>query len=94
MKPVVYFDFKDIGNDQVSIDKKRLKEILAEVYQAGYEDGKNSNSIHWATPVPSSPLTSNEIWGNTKGSATTSEKSYESYGSTITCNDVMKSVQL
>ena len=45
MKPVVYFDFEDIGNDQVSIDKKRLKEILDEVYQAGYDDGKNSQTI-------------------------------------------------
>lgn len=91
MKPVVYFDFEDIGNDRVSIDKKRLKEILAEVYQAGYDDGKNFNALRWVSPVPSNPGMPNEIWGNTKGSATTSEKLY---GSSITCNDVMKSVSL
>jgi hypothetical protein len=91
MKPVVYFDFEDIGNDQVSIDKKRLKEILDEVYQAGYEDGKNFNTLRWTPPVPSNPVIPNEIWGNTKGSATTSEKQY---GSSVTCNDVMKSVRL
>ena len=44
MKPVVYFDFKECENDSnsVLIIKDRLKEILDEVYQAGYLDG-NSN---------------------------------------------------
>lgn len=51
MKPAVYFDFEDIGNDQVSIDKKRLKEILDEVYQAGYDDGKNSQTIPKLLPI-------------------------------------------
>lgn len=54
MKPAVYFDFEDIGNDQVSIDKKRLKEILDEIYQAGYDDGKNSQTIPkpiWTLPI-------------------------------------------
>lgn len=50
MKPVVYFDFEDIGDGKVSIDKKRLKEILDEVYQAGYEDGIKNKTTITTTP--------------------------------------------
>lgn len=50
MKPVVYFDFEDIGAGKVSIDKKRLKEILDEVYQAGYEDGIKNKTTITTTP--------------------------------------------
>ena len=41
MKPMVYFDFKECNDDKnsVVITKERLKEILNEVYQAGYADG-------------------------------------------------------
>lgn len=41
MKPVVYFDFEEYkyDNDKIIITKDRLKEILNEVYQAGYTDG-------------------------------------------------------
>lgn len=47
MKPLVYFDFQKYENDGnfVIIDKERLKEILEEVYQAGYEDGQQKNSV-------------------------------------------------
>lgn len=42
MNPLVYFDFKEHEKDKdsVVITKSRLKEILDEVYQAGYNDGK------------------------------------------------------
>lgn len=41
MKPKVYFDFKECSEDKdsVVIRKDKLKEILDEVYQAGYTDG-------------------------------------------------------
>lgn len=50
MKPVVYFDFEDIGYGKVSIDKKRLKEILDEVYQTGYDDGIKNKTTITTTP--------------------------------------------
>lgn len=79
MKPAVYFDFEDIGNDQVSIDKKRLKEILDEVYQAGYEDGKNSQTIPeplWTITNTPLPTTRQEIIG-TSTPVTLNKPSYE-----------------
>lgn len=52
MKPVVYFDFKECENDNnsVVITKDRLKEILAEVYQAGYSDGNSNKTTITTTP--------------------------------------------
>lgn len=52
MKPVVYFDFKECENDNNSIviAKDRLKEILDEVYQAGYSDGNSSKTTITTTP--------------------------------------------
>mgnify|MGYP001503015331 FL=1 len=47
MKPVVYFDFKECS---VVIAKDRLKEILDEVYQAGYSDGNSSKTTITTTP--------------------------------------------
>lgn len=53
MKPVVYFDFKECENDNnsVMITKDRLKEILNEVYQAGYSDGNSNNTTITTTPL-------------------------------------------
>lgn len=52
MKPVVYFDFKECENDSnsVVITKDRLKEILDEVYQAGYSDGNSNKTTITTTP--------------------------------------------
>ena len=52
MKPVVYFGFKECENDNnsVVITKDRLKEILDEVYQAGYSDGSSNKTIITTTP--------------------------------------------
>lgn len=52
MKPVVYFDFKECENDNnsVMITKDRLKEILNEVYQAGYLDGNSNKTTITTTP--------------------------------------------
>ena len=47
MKPLVYFDFVEMENNKVMVDKERLKKILDEVYQAGYEDGQNAPKITW-----------------------------------------------
>lgn len=79
MKPVVYFDFEDIGDGKVSVDKKRLKEILDEVYQAGYDDGKNSQTIPkslWSITNTPIPTTRPEIIG-TPTPATLENPSYE-----------------
>lgn len=50
MKPLVYFDFKEINDREVVINKKRLEEILEEVYQAGYTDGNNYRPYITTTP--------------------------------------------
>ena len=55
MKPLVYYDFKEINDVEVSISKKRLEEILEEVYQAGYTDGHNSKSYITTTPWTTTP---------------------------------------
>lgn len=44
MKPLVYFVDKN-NQDKYVLEKEELNKILGEVYQAGYEDGKNSNII-------------------------------------------------
>ena len=50
MKPLIYFDFESVNDKDIIISKERLQEILEEVYQAGYEDGKNSKS--YITTMP------------------------------------------
>lgn len=56
MKPLVFYDFGPAVNDpsnSVTIKKHRLEEILQEVYNAGFEDGKK-DIISW-TPTPCTP---------------------------------------
>ncbi len=50
MKPLVYFDFKELNNGEVAINKNRLQEILEEVYQTGYTDGTNCRPYITTTP--------------------------------------------
>lgn len=50
MKPLVYFDFKEVNDREVAINKNRLQEILEEVYQAGYTDGSNCKPYITTTP--------------------------------------------
>lgn len=55
MKPLVYFDFKEANGDNVVIQKDRLKEILGEVYQAGYNDGIKTVKMPVAYSLTSEP---------------------------------------
>ena len=61
MKPLILFDFKECDDDDSSviITKTRLKEILNEVYEAGYNDGRlnKTNMINYRE----SDLTSRNI---------------------------------
>lgn len=52
MKPLVYFDFEEYDDDKnlILVSKDRLKEILEEVYQAGYSDGSNCRPYTITTP--------------------------------------------
>lgn len=52
MKPLVYFDFEEYDGDKnlVLVSKERLKEILDEVYSAGYSDGNKNTSYITTTP--------------------------------------------
>lgn len=45
MKPLVYFDFVEVENNKVMVDKDRLREIFDEIYRAGYTDGQNAPKI-------------------------------------------------
>ena len=56
MKPLIYFDFKEANADNVVIRKDRLKEILDEVYQTGYNDGYQK-----ATTSPVLTVNTNKI---------------------------------
>lgn len=54
MKPLVYFDFKEHeqNSEFVVVEKNRLKKILDEVYQAGYDDGySNKSNLLSTTPT-------------------------------------------
>lgn len=72
MKPLVYFDFEEYDGDNnlVLVDKKRLQEILEEVYSAGFDDGKRSNIItapmspNWRSPLRGDEVTCGEIYTN------------------------------
>lgn len=66
MKPLIYFDFKEANGDNVVIQKDRLKEILDEVYQTGYNDGYQK-----ATTSPVFPVDTNKIWKQTGKITTT-----------------------
>ena len=60
MKPLIYFDFKEANGDNVVIQKDRLKEILDEVYQTGYNDGYQKAITSSAINVDT-----NKIWKQT-----------------------------
>lgn len=91
MKPLVYLDIAHNASGAIVIDEKRFKEILDEVYEAGYKDGfekgKNSNYI---TPlltcnrdrninVTSTPLTSTIYYKNTDKTQTDTHKANIDY---------------
>ena len=60
MKPLIYFNFKEIDDNKVAIYKDDMKEILDEVYQAGYNDGYQKATTSYALPVDT-----NKIWQQT-----------------------------
>lgn len=49
MKPLVYFVDKD-DKDNYVLSKEELNKILEEVYQAGYNDGRNNGQWHYSNP--------------------------------------------
>lgn len=69
MKPLVYFDFEqyDVDKDLVLVEKKRLQEILEEVYSVGLADGSKANPItaptygNWRYPLRGDQFTCDEI---------------------------------
>ena len=77
MNPLVYFDFKEHEKDKdsVVITKNRLKEILDEVYQAGYNDGK------YIPTIPTTPwnLRDNAICINNNDDNGTLSKTIRNY---------------
>lgn len=87
MKPLVYFDFEEYDNDKnlVLVEKKRLQEILEEVYSAGFADGNKVNQPvtiptygNWRFPLRGDEVTCGEIYTNTP---------VPKRGVTITCDN-------
>lgn len=66
MKPLVYFDFVEVENNKLMVDKDRLREIIDEIYRAGYTDGQNAPKITtWnSREFGSSNLSGTIICGN------------------------------
>ena len=72
MKPLVYFDFEEYDGDNnlVLVDKRRLQEILEEVYSAGFADGSKANTVTAPTygnlryPLREDQLTCGELCTN------------------------------
>jgi len=86
MKPLVYFDFKEINDGEVAINKNRLQEILEEVYQAGYMDGNNNKNF--ITTTPWTVRSDNQItYLNQPREITSSGDSIPRPDITITCNN-------
>lgn len=50
MKPIVFYDFYSIGKDRIEVEREKFEKLLKDVYDAGFEDGKNSKAIPWFTP--------------------------------------------
>ena len=43
MKPLVYYDFRKDDNGNILIPEERLNQIINDVYNAGYNDGRKDN---------------------------------------------------
>ena len=84
MKPLVYYDFKEINDGEVSISKSRLEEILEEVYQAGYKDGINNKSYITTRPWTTTPNIT--YCGSTQPREITSTSPLQRPDHTITCS--------
>lgn len=41
MKPIVFYDFDHVYQNEISIKKDKFEKLLKDVYNAGFEDGKN-----------------------------------------------------
>lgn len=43
MKPLVYYDFRKDDDCNIIIPEDRLNQIINDIYNAGYNDGKKDN---------------------------------------------------
>lgn len=43
MKPLVYYDFRKDDSGNIIIPEKQLNQIINDVYNAGYNDGRKDN---------------------------------------------------
>ncbi len=41
MKPIVFYDFDHVYQNEIAIKKDKFEKLLKDVYNAGFEDGKN-----------------------------------------------------
>lgn len=45
MKPIVFYDFDHVYQNEIAIKKDKFEKLLKDVYNAGFEDGKNMASM-------------------------------------------------
>lgn len=86
MKPLVYFDFEEYDNDKnlVLVEKKKLQEILEDVYNAGFADGNNGKQTITTTPY----VYRGDQFYCTVGPET--GRSVPKSGVTVTCEEVTR----
>lgn len=78
MKPLVYLDIAHNATGAIVIDEKRFKEILDEVYEAGYQDGfEKGKNLNYITPY----WNGDHNW-NIKTTLTTPTVTYDTNGHT------------
>ena len=48
-------------NGKISFTKRELENLLNEIYNNGYTDGKASNNYYWTWTYPSYPITTTNL---------------------------------
>lgn len=96
MKPLVYFnDFKQYDETHVIVEDKRLQEILEEVYNAGFEDGKKTPFTYLTTNTyPNMTLGKEELDSNFGKITTIPKPSDFIYNAASTANSGIEKVDL
>lgn len=62
MKPIVFYDFDHVNQNEITIKKDKFEKLLKDVYDAGFEDGRRDSHLYFSNPPR------NEEWKITCGS--------------------------
>ena len=47
MKPIVFYDFDHVYQNEITIKKDKFEKLLKDVYNAGFEDGKRDPHLYF-----------------------------------------------